>query len=401
MNEWNLSNKNCFLENKIEKIYNLLFYKNSKNIGLLGGGSGIALFYFYYGLYERRDESISKGFEVFENIFNTINKGDFNYSFSQGLAGFCWFADHLLQEGFFYEKLNFNLDSLLPHLKEVMLQFLKKGNFDYIHGASGIALYFLSRKKMPETKDYLAEYVDLLDKIGDKEGCKYKWLSNIARDERKFVYNLCLSHGISSLIIILSKIYSLGINQEKSFQLLNGAVNYLLANEQDFYTVGSHFPNWISKNSNTQKSRLAWCYGDLGIGIALWLAGKNANNSEWQNKALEILLHCTQRKDLEENFVVDAGLCHGTAGIAHIYNRMYNYTKREEFKQAALYWFDQTFKMAKFEDGLAGYKTWRSVEYGGWQNDYGLLTGIAGIGLALISAVSDIEPTWDECLLLS
>ena len=80
---------------------------------------------------------------------------------------------------------------------------------------------------------------------------------------------------------------------------------------------------------------------------------------------------------------------------------MYNYTQRDEFKQAALYWFDQTLKMAKFEDGLAGYKTWRSIEYGGWQNDYGLLTGIAGIGLALISAVSDIEPAWDECLLLS
>ncbi len=30
-----------------------------------------------------------------------------------------------------------------------------------------------------------------------------------------------------------------------------------------------------------------------------------------------------------------------------------------------------------------------------------LLEGIAGIGLAMISAVSDIEPIWDECLLLS
>ena len=49
--------------------------------------------------------------------------------------------------------------------------------------------------------------------------------------------------------------------------------------------------------------------------------------------------------------------------------------------------------MAKFEDGLAGYKKYRMEEYGGWTNDYGFLEGVSGIGLALISAVSDIEPT--------
>ncbi|MCK5168939.1 MAG: hypothetical protein KAQ75_03590, partial [Bacteroidales bacterium] len=137
------------------------------------------------------------------------------------------------------------------------------------------------------------------------------------------------------------------------------------------------------------------------VGIALWQAGKNTNNEEWKNKALEILLHTTKRKDLKENSVIDAGLCHGTAGIAHIYNRMYNNTGRDEFKKAAIYWFEQTLKMAKYDDGLAGYKAWRTPEYGGLQNEYGFLEGIAGIGLALISAVSDIEPKWDECLLLS
>ena len=34
-------------------------------------------------------------------------------------------------------------------------------------------------------------------------------------------------------------------------------------------------------------------------------------------------------------------------------------------------------------------------------NEYNLLDGIAGIGLSLISAISSIEPQWDECLLLS
>ena len=55
-------------------------------------------------------------------------------------------------------------------------------------------------------------------------------------------------------------------------------------------------------------------------------------------------------------------------------------------------------KMAKFKDGLAGYKMWNIDNY---KNESNLLEGIAGIGLALLSSISDEDPSWDECLLLS
>ena len=66
----------------------------------------------------------------------------------------------------------------------------------------------------------------------------------------------------------------------------------------------------------------------------------------------------------------------------------------------AAYWIGRTLSMAKFEDGLAGYKTWQGAERG-FRNEYGLLEGIAGIRLVLLAYLSDEEPTWDECLLLS
>ena len=61
----------------------------------------------------------------------------------------------------------------------------------------------------------------------------------------------------------------------------------------------------------------------------------------------------------------------------------------------------ETLKMAKFPDGLAGFKTYRPEKYGGWTNQYDMLEGIPGIGLAMLSYISETEPTWDECLLLS
>jgi len=53
------------------------------------------------------------------------------------------------------------------------------------------------------------------------------------------------------------------------------------------------------------------------------------------------------------------------------------------------------------EDTLSGYKMFRTEEHGGPQEEFGFLEGIAGIGLMYISAISDVEPAWDECLLLS
>jgi hypothetical protein len=40
-------------------------------------------------------------------------------------------------------------------------------------------------------------------------------------------------------------------------------------------------------------------------------------------------------------------------------------------------------------------------KFGGMVSNYGLLEGIAGIGLAMISAVSEVQPDWDNALLLS
>ena len=171
--------------------------------------------------------------------------------------------------------------------------------------------------------------------------------------------------------------------------------------KQDPKKTQSIFPNWVSDELLSKSSRLAWCYGDLGIGIALYQTAMIIKDKNLEMESLEILKHTTKRRDLQENRVIDAGLCHGTAGIAHIYNRMFNYTGDEIFKESALYWIDQTLKFGKFPDGFAGYKTWKTEKYGGWVNDTGLLEGIAGVGLMFISALSDIEPRWDHCLLLS
>ena len=240
--------------------------------------------------------------------------------------------------------------------------------------------------------------------MGIKDGNIIKWISeiNVDNETREKVFNLSMSHGIASLVLILGKIYTLGINKKQTEILITGAINYIVSQEQETEKYYSYFSSTIKTISNQNgASRLAWCYGDLGISVAIWNASQIIKNKEWENKALEILHYSTNRTDLAKNRVIDAGLCHGAAGIAHIFNRMYINTKDKEFKKAADYWYAETLKMANHKESLSGYKAWRSEEYGGWIEYFGFLEGIAGIGLTLMSAISDIEPDWDEILLLS
>ena len=101
--------------------------------------------------------------------------------------------------------------------------------------------------------------------------------------------------------------------------------------------------------------------------------------------------------------VVDAGLCHGAAGLGHVLNRLYQATRDEEVGDAARFWFERTLDMRKRGGGIGGYRALAAREDGTryWEDDEGVLTGAAGIALALLAATTAIEPEWDRMLLVS
>lgn len=121
-----------------------------------------------------------------------------------------------------------------------------------------------------------------------------------------------------SIIIFLSNCYKQGIEKEKSYYMINEAIRFIntfkLKNELSLYPI----------NSMTKRpSRLAWCYGDLGIGLSLWTAGKNLGIKSFQEEAYEVFDSLLKGKNAYENNVIDAGICHGTSGVALLFNRFY------------------------------------------------------------------------------
>jgi lantibiotic biosynthesis protein len=393
------NNKSLF-EKKVEEI-SLILNKKYKTgeIGLYGGNAGVSLFLMLYT--QTTNKNNKQAVQLLENCIDLINRGSNFHTFCTGISGFLWTLNYLGKNDFINKK---DIENLFTDtnifLYNRMNKDIETGNFDFLHGATGVAYYFSDRiEDNTSIHAYLKSYIDELEKacIIEEDG-SIKWLSIIDYKTGEKGFNFSMSHGMASIIALLSKFYKKDICKEKSLFLLNGVIKYLLKNKNDVSKLNCYFPNYINKNSN--KSRLAWCYGDLGIAVALYNAAKTLNDSSLEDFALEVLLYSTKRKGLENESVIDAGLCHGSAGIAHIYNRMFWNTKNIEFKNAAEFWFNETIKMAKFDDGLAGYKAYLGID-DGWQNAFGLLEGIAGIGIALDSWTTQKEPKWDECLLLS
>lgn len=366
--------------------------------GLLSGNAGIALY-----LYGHKDNP--NNLKVFNQIISHMPEAlaeYFQYSYCVGVAGIGWLYQFINDEGYFKDDTNTLLEDFDLYLSTVLRELMKRNDTDFLHGATGIAYYFYSRcKDNPNAYNVLQEYVNAISKTVIKEQELLK-LATKDFKANETIYNISLSHGMSSIVSILSRIYTIeALRTENLKHLIEGMVNYILSQEIDKDKYGSYFPYLALECSKSiYGSRLAWCYGDLGICTTIYQVGQIMNRQDWINKALEILsFSAIKRRSLEENLVRDACICHGAAGICQIFYRMWWNTRMKEFYDASDYWFNMTLSMSKFEDGFAGYKTWNRKD--GYVNQSGILEGIAGIGLALTSYIQKTDPTWDECLLLS
>lgn len=390
---------------KINDIYELLLSHatHENDQGLLSGFAGIAMAMFYASQASGESKYRQKADEMLDVLSEKLSDC-FVFSHCCGLAGIGWLYQHLSKKGWIEEDTNILLEDFDKVLSVVMLRYLYNKQIDFLHEATGIAYYFYSRHNdNPAAKQVLSQYIKIMYDIAEKTDNSMKWKTILDHKTLQEGYNISLSHGMSSTLAILNKLYSIDdLRSPKLESMISDTVNYILAQEIDVQKYGSFFPSLaLESSSETKSSRLAWCYGDLGISMTLYQAGQTQNRQDWIDKAVNVLLYAAEkRRDLIQNSVIDACLCHGTSSIAHVFYRMWWNTRLPEFKQAADYWIEQTLKMAHFDDGLSGYKTWHGLD-NKFNNEYNLLEGITGIGLVLLSYYYEIEPTWDQCLLLS
>ena len=186
-------------------------------------------------------------------------------------------------------------------------------------------------------------------------------------------------------------------NDESAREMVEDGIRYLLSLKGDGTDGISLFPSVVDGDEylSRRNSRLGWCYGDLGCAYLLYEASCVYGRDDWREAAMDIYWHAAGRRTREMSLVVDAGLCHGAAGIAMMFDDIYGKTGDAAFRECADYWMEETLGHACFPDGVAGYRTFYIND---WYNDFSLLTGVSGIGMMMLSYISG-ERGWYRLLL--
>ena len=374
------------IENRVHEIAECIFkaMKNKEleiiDLGLLSGQTGIIVFCAHY-LREYPNARKTKILDDYLNLyFDRLTAGVELFTYCSGLAGILEGLRYMNKAELFNVDYSDIENNYAPFLQEFARQNMANMNYDYLH------------KYFYDDTTFINESLILLEQMAEKDGDIYKWKSRIGMD-RTIGYNISLSHGISSIVAVLNQINSRSINREVRDRIITNACNYIISQEIDPQKYGCYFPSTSLDNDPEEvirQSRMGWCYGDLGVATSLWQAGKLQNNEFWQKKALEVLTYSTTRKDLQNCGIFDSGLCHGSASICMMYHYIYTQTGNILFKDARDYWVNCTLEMGHLAGGLAGYSAWGG-EKQGYVNEYGILEGISGIGLVLLTVLSDSD----------
>jgi hypothetical protein len=373
---------------------------------LAAGPAGIALFFAYAHLaFPDRglDDLCLQGIR---EALASVAAIDLSASLFSGFTGVGWLLRHL------EERIFETGEDLGAEVESTLLQGLARYKNiwapELVAGLSGFGIYFLERLPGERARQGAEEVIGQLAATAEEKDGAIAWFTAANRvpplQQKAFpdgYYNLGVSHGIPGPIGFLAAAHRQGVAPDEARRLAAGAVRWLLDHRLPEET-GSTFPAYLGPGIEPAPTRLAWCYGDPGVAAVLLSAARSFGREDWEREALAAARLAAQRRE-DAIGVTDAGLCHGAGGLAHAFHRLFRATGDESFREAALFWLGRTLEMRQPGKGPGGFRS-SSLDEDGQEvltEDPGFLIGAAGIGLALLAAISPVEPEWDRLLLLS
>lgn len=311
-----------------------------------------------------------------------------------GLAGVGWTIAHLGS--------NENAEEICASIDAALMRALEhdwSGRYDLISGLVGIGVYALERAEAGRA--LAARVLEYLAGMAEPRGAGLAWhtpphlLPDWQRAQAPDGYwNHGLAHGISGIIAWCARCIASDVEATRARELMESAASYLL--EANPPRTNGRFAAWHTRDgaATRDRARPAWCYGDVGVAAALVAAAQV--DSRWHGEARALARACAEMPPATKTR--DTAICHGTTGVAHVFNRMYQATGDHALADAARRWLAITLEMRN-EHEYAGFPAFDGST-GAWRAEPTLVNGAAGVALALHAMLSDIEPAWDRILLL-
>lgn len=378
-----------------------------RTISLGLGRCGLALFHAWRHRALAAEGSADTAMRLLGEAIEGLPSATMDESLYCGFPGVAWTTEHVLRVLDVADESD-PVEGIDDALLGLFADPAFRPGYDLIGGLAGMGVHALERRARPSGPRLAAEVLGRLEGMAYAQDVGVSWPSggltrrameaDVAPDER--YYNVGLSHGIPGVLAILARFASFPELRARVTPLLEGGAAWLLRQRLAPGAI-SAFPDYVAHDIRPEPARLAWCYGDPGVAASLFAVARALGDAALEREALATA-HVAARRTFESSQVVDAGLCHGSAGVAHVFNRLYQASGDETCRAAAIAWFERCLERVESVPNIAGFATFsferdRGGEY---VEDAGLLTGAAGTGLALIAAISDRSPEWDRFLLL-
>lgn len=288
------------------------------------------------------------------------------------------------------------------------------GSFDLIRGLTGIGVYALERLPRASARRQVELVVARLAALAETEPAApgRTWRTPPsplfqpgANRYPNGHFDVGLAHGVAGPVAFLAEVLlRVPDAPPETRPLLDDALRWLRA--QRISGRDSCYPAMYGPDDGMRApTRMAWCYGDPGVAVALLAAGRALGDDGLVAEAREVARACAGR-DPGRGQIEDAGLCHGSAGLGHVLNCLGQDLGDEALIGLARSWFGYALDHRLPDQPLAGFPAVQrrfGPDHHGTPTltpNAGLLEGAAGVGLALLSAASDVEPWWDGLLLV-
>jgi lantibiotic biosynthesis protein len=382
---------------------------DGRNPSLSRGQAGLALLYAWLARSARAPLADVVARQYLDQAIDTVATQAMKPALFGGFAGVAWAAelvDHLLEP---------DAADRNEEVDDAVLQLLSQPNrwpapHDLVEGVTGLGVYALQRYPRHGRMECLSRIVERLHESArqDEDGFYWRTPPSEIHEEWRREYptgrvDLGVAHGAAGAIGILGAICGGGVEQSVARPLLEGAVGWLLAHAIDS-EAGPTFPLWVAPSFQPYQARCAWCYGDPGMAATLLVAARGLGDADWEREAVALACRAAERPESETG-VVNACFCHGAAGLAHLYNRIYQATGEEKLRQAAVHWVERTLDFYRRARGTGSdwvQGSWDPAQPTQWTwTGVELVEGAAGVALVLLAAATSLEPRWDRMFLVS
>ena len=374
---------------------------NAQPYGLFNGLCGHLLFLYQLSVVKPQwvdEEQFNYKLEFIQDVVPYLSN---QVDLCNGLSGVAWLLEYLNQcQGEDYDA------TMCDSLDEMLIDYVKaepwSGEIEFIYGLAGLGSYAARRGRHQKGIELYELIVSFYEQqaITLKDGISWSQPAySIFRfnKEVEHEFNLGLAHGVPGIIASLLPACTLPTLNRRATALVSQSCDWLVSQADKTNRQISYFGSFTDDKRNT---RLGWCYGDLTIALTLLRVGKVLNRQDYIDFATVIALDCAKR-DVKSAMINDAGLCHGSAGLALIFKLIYQQVQLPEFDKACKYWLDHTLDLYR-KDGLQGLNMFdgHSQSYKGSTS---LLMGDSGVGLCLLGLLDDesaLGDSWLDCMAL-